>query len=59
MAENTSEESHAPRSDPGQTEDLHERAARLKKKVGDLSETFERVEQTLAEATEERSGSRA
>jgi hypothetical protein len=59
MAQNTSEESHAPQSDPGQTQDLHERTARLKEKVGDLSKTFDRIEQTLAEATEGRSGSRA
>jgi hypothetical protein len=36
------------------TADLHERAARLREKVGDLAETFERIEQNLADATDER-----
>jgi hypothetical protein len=33
------------------TPDLHERAARLREKVGELAETFERIEQNLAAAT--------
>jgi len=37
--------------------DLHERAATLCEKVGDLAETFERIEQNLAEATGERENS--
>ena len=46
----------SPSDSPGTREttaDMHERAARLREKVGDLAETFERIEQNLAEATDE------
>ena len=41
-------------SDPSDRTDINERAAMLQKKVGDLSKTFERIEQSLAEAGDER-----
>ena len=39
------------------TSDLHERAARLREKVGELAETFERIEQNLADASDEQEDS--
>lgn len=39
------------------TANLHERAARLREKVSDLAQTFERIEQNLAEASDEREDS--
>jgi hypothetical protein len=35
------------------TQDMRERAQRLQQKVGDLSKTLDRVEQTLAEGADE------
>ncbi len=53
-----SESDSASESDKTATE-LHERAARLRENVRDLSKTFERIEQNLAEAADERGDSSA
>jgi archaellum component FlaC len=61
MAENNSStpEQHSSSEPSKTTEEIRERAARLKEKVGDLSKTFERIEQSLAEAADERKDSAA
>jgi hypothetical protein len=39
------------------THDVRERAAKLQEKVAELSKTFDHIEQTLAEAADERKDS--
>ena len=43
--------SQGSESEPGApSEEIRERAQRLREKVGDLSKTFDRIEETLADA---------
>ena len=52
METNSSQsDSHASRPESGETSAaIKERTERLRKKVGDLSKTFDHIEKTLAEA---------
>jgi hypothetical protein len=46
--------SHGSESESGsRSEGIRERAERLREKVGDLSKTFDRIEETLADAGRE------
>jgi hypothetical protein len=51
--------SHDRESEPGaRSEDVRERAQRLQEKVGELSKTFDHIEETLADASDESKDSR-
>lgn len=56
MAQNNSSSSDSQsQAESGETgPEIRARAARLQKKVGELSKTFERIEQTLADAGDDR-----